>query len=127
MRYGIVLSTGTAREFAAAAVAADRAGWDFIFTFEAVWGQDAWATLAAAAMVTDRVRLGTLLTPAARYRPWDLASRGAPGDPLSDGRVPLGVGLGALHGNWLAFEPDEGRAVRAAKLDEVLTIYKGLM
>ena len=31
------------------------------------------------------------------------------------GRVTLGVGLGALHGNWLAFEPDEGRAVRAAQ------------
>ena len=53
MRYGIVISTGTAREFADAAVAAERAGWDFVFTFEVVWGQDAWMTLAAAAMVTD--------------------------------------------------------------------------
>ena len=103
------------------------AGWDMVFSWEAVWGQDAWATLAAAAMVTERVRLGTLLTPAARYRPWDLASRVASVDRLSHGRVTLGVGLGALHGNWLAFEPDEGRAVRAAKLDEVLAIYAGLM
>src|SRR3954468_20344256 len=58
MRYGIVISTGTSREFAAAAVAAARAGWDFVFTFELVWGQDAWMTLAAAAMVTERIRLG---------------------------------------------------------------------
>ena len=78
-------------------------------------------------MVTERIRLGTLLTPAARHRPWDLASRVASVDRLSDGRVTLGVGLGALHGNWLAFEPDEGRAVRARKLDEGLAIYAGLM
>ena len=50
-------------------MAAERAGWDFIFTFEAVWGQDAWVTLAAAAMVTDRIRLGTMLTPLPRRRP----------------------------------------------------------
>ena len=115
------------REFAELAAVAEAAGWDQVFSWEAVWGQDAWATLAAAAMTTERIRLGTLLTPAARYRPWDLASRVASVDRLSDGRVTLGVGLGALHGNWLAFEPDEGRAVRARKLDEVLAIYAGLM
>ena len=93
-------------------------GWDQVFSWESVWGQDAWVTLGAAAMVTERIRLGTLLTPAARHRPWDLASRCASVDRLSDGRVTLGVGLGALHGNWLAFEPDEGRAVQARKLDE---------
>ena len=48
-------------------------------------------------------------------------------DRLSAGRVILGVGLGALNGNWLAFEPDEGRAVRARRLDEVLDVYAGLM
>jgi alkanesulfonate monooxygenase SsuD/methylene tetrahydromethanopterin reductase-like flavin-dependent oxidoreductase (luciferase family) len=37
------------------------------------------------------------------------------------------VGLGALHGNWLAFEADEGRATRARKLDECLAVYAGLM
>ena len=78
-------------------------------------------------MATERIRLGTLLTPAARHRPWDLASRVASVDRLSGGRVTLGVGLGALHGNWLAFEADEGRAVRARKLDEGLAIYQGLM
>jgi alkanesulfonate monooxygenase SsuD/methylene tetrahydromethanopterin reductase-like flavin-dependent oxidoreductase (luciferase family) len=115
------------REFAELAAVAEAAGWDAVFTWEAVWGQDAWATLAAAAMTTDRIRLGTLLTPAARYRPWDLASRVGSVDRLSGGRVTLGVGLGALHGNWLAFEPDEGRAVRARRLDECLAVYAGLM
>jgi alkanesulfonate monooxygenase SsuD/methylene tetrahydromethanopterin reductase-like flavin-dependent oxidoreductase (luciferase family) len=127
MRFGAVIPFATEREFAELAVTAEEAGWDMVFSWEAVWGQDAWATLAAAAMVTERIRLGTLLTPAARYRPWDLASRVASVDRISQGRVSLGVGLGALHGNWLAFEPDEGRAVRARKLDEVLAIYAGLM
>ena len=56
------------------AVTAERHGWDGVFTWEAVWGVDAWVTLGAAAMVTERIRLGTLLTPASRWRPWDLAS-----------------------------------------------------
>jgi len=127
MRFGAVIPYADERTFAELAVLAEDAGWDMVFSWESVWGQDAWVTLGAAAMVTERVRLGTLLTPASRYRPWDLASRVASVDRLSDGRVTLGVGLGALHGNWLAFEPDEGRAVRAAKLDEVLAIYAGLM
>ena len=127
MRFGAVITYATEREFAELAVVAEDAGWDQVFTWEAVWGQDAWVTLGAAAMTTERIRLGTLLTPAARHRPWDLASKVASVDRLSDGRVTLGVGLGALHGNWLAFEADEGRAVRARKLDEVLDVYAGLM
>ncbi len=127
MRFGAVIPYATEREFAELAAAAEDAGWDMVFSWESVWGQDAWVTLGAAAMSTDRVRLGTLLTPASRHRPWDLVSRVASVDRLSDGRVTLGVGLGALHGNWLAFEEDEGRAVRAHKLDESLAIYAGLM
>lgn len=127
MRYGFVMSSGSAREFADAAVLAERSGWDAIFTWEPVWGQDAWVTLAAAAMVTDRIRLGTMLTPLPRIRPWDLAGRAATLDDLSGGRVQLAVGLGALHEGWLAFEPDEGRRVRAEKLDEGLAVYDGLM
>jgi alkanesulfonate monooxygenase SsuD/methylene tetrahydromethanopterin reductase-like flavin-dependent oxidoreductase (luciferase family) len=127
MRHAVVITWASEREFAELAAVAEAAGWDMVLSWESVWGQDAWATLAAAAMTTDRVRLGTLLTPASRYRPWDLASRVGSVDRLSQGRVTLGVGLGALHGNWLAFEPDEGRTVRAGKLDEVLAVYAGLM
>jgi alkanesulfonate monooxygenase SsuD/methylene tetrahydromethanopterin reductase-like flavin-dependent oxidoreductase (luciferase family) len=127
MRYGAVIPWASEREFADLAAVAEQAGWDMVLSWEAVWAQDAWVTLAAAAMTTERIRLGTLLTPASRYRPWDLASRVGSVDRLSGGRVTVGVGLGALHGNWLAFEPDEGRAARAAKLDEGLAVYAGLM
>ena len=101
VRTGVVISSGTSREFADLAVAAEQAGWDAIFTWEAVWGQDAWVTLTAAAMVTQRIRLGTLLTPLPRIRPWDLAGKVATLDALSGGRVQLAVGLGALHPGWL--------------------------
>jgi len=127
LRSGIVISSATTREFTELAVAAEKAGWDAIFTWEAVWGQDAWMTLTAAAMVTERIRLGTMLTPLARIRPWELAGRAATLDALSGGRAQLAVGMGALHDGWLAFEADEGRKVRAEKVDEGLAIYDGLL
>lgn len=116
-----------AREFAEVAALGEAHGWDGVFTWESLYGVEAWVTLAAAAMTTERIRLGTLLTPASRHRPWDLASRVATVDRLSGGRVVMGVGLGALHDGWLRFEADEGRRTRAEKLDESLAVYAGLL
>jgi hypothetical protein len=127
MRKGFVVPYADSREFADLATLAEEHGWDGIFTWEALWGVDAWVSLAAAAMQTERIRLGTLLTPAARFKPWDLTSRVSTVDRLSNGRVTLSVGLGAVHAHWLAFEPDEGRKTRAEKLDECLAIYAGLL
>lgn len=127
MRFGFVVPHADAREFAELATLGERYGWDGVFTWEAVWGVHAWVTLGAAATVTERIRLGTLLTPASRWRPWDLASAVGTVDRLSGGRVIMGVGLGALHQGWTAFEADEGRRTRAEKLDECLAIYDGLM
>lgn len=127
MRFGFVVPYADAREFADLAAAGEQHGWDGVFTWEAVWGVDAWVALGAAAMVTERVRLGTLLTPASRWRPWDLASAVLTVDRLSGGRAVMSVGLGDMNGNWTAFEPDEGRRVRAEKLDECLAVYDGLM
>jgi hypothetical protein len=127
VRFGFVVPHADARNFAEIAALGEQHGWDGIFTWEAVWGVHAWATLAAAAMVTERIRLGTLLTPAARWKPWDLASAVGTVDRLSGGRVVLSAGLGAVHDGWTAFEADEGRRVRAEKLDECLAIYAGLM
>ena len=127
MRYGFVVPFVTAREFAELAVLGEEHGWDAVFTWEAVWGESAWVTLGAAAMATERIRLGTLLTPASRWRPWDLASAVGTVDRLSGGRVVMSVGLGALHEGWTAFEADEGRRARAEKLDECLAVYDGLM
>jgi alkanesulfonate monooxygenase SsuD/methylene tetrahydromethanopterin reductase-like flavin-dependent oxidoreductase (luciferase family) len=127
MRFGFVVPYADTREFTELAALGERHGWDGVFTWEAVWGVHAWVTLGAAAMVTERIRLGTLLTPASRWRPWDLASAVATVDRLSGGRTIMGVGLGAVQQGWTAFEPDEGRRARAEKLDECLAVYDGLM
>jgi luciferase-like monooxygenase len=127
MRFGFVVPFGDASEFADLARLGEEVGWDGVFTWEALFGVDAWVALGAAAMVTERIRLGTLLTPVSRVKPWDLATRVGTVDRLSGGRAILSAGLGALHEGWLAFEPDEGRKVRAEKVDECLAIYAGLM
>lgn len=126
MKYGFVLPRGDARTAADLAAHAEAHGWDGFFVWEPVWGIDAWIALTAAAMTTSRIRLGTMLTPLPRRRPWDLAGQVAALDNLSGGRVILSVGLGAVHSGWLAFEPDPGRRVRAELLDEGLDILCGL-
>jgi alkanesulfonate monooxygenase SsuD/methylene tetrahydromethanopterin reductase-like flavin-dependent oxidoreductase (luciferase family) len=47
------------------------------------------------ALRTQRIRLGTEVTPLARRRPWKLARETVTLDHLSNGRLILGVGLGA--------------------------------
>ena len=127
MKSGFVVPYATEREFAELARLGEESGWDAVLGWEALYGVEAWVQLGAAAMVTERIRLGTLLTPASRHRPWDLASRVGSVDRISEGRAFMSVGLGALHPGWLAFEADEGRAARARKLDESLAIYAGLL
>jgi alkanesulfonate monooxygenase SsuD/methylene tetrahydromethanopterin reductase-like flavin-dependent oxidoreductase (luciferase family) len=126
VKYGFVLPWGDARTAADLAALAEAHGWDGFFVWEPVWGVDAWVALAAAAMTTNRIRLGTMLTPLPRRKPWDLASQAAALDNLSGGRLIVSVGLGAAHAGWLAFEPDPGRKVRAQLLDEGLDVLTGL-
>lgn len=121
-----MLPSGDAATAAELAAVAEEHGWDGFFVWEPVWGVDAWVALTAAAMRTERIRLGTMLTPLPRRRPWDLASQTATLDNLSGGRVVLAVGLGAVHEGWTAFEPDAGRRVRAELLDEGLDVLTGL-
>lgn len=126
MRYGFVMPFGDARAAADLAARAERAGWDGFFVWEPVWGWDAWVSLTAAAMRTERIRLGTMLTPLSRMRPWKLASETANLDHLSGGRVTLAVGLGAPDSGFLNFGEVTDRRTRAELLDEGLAIVTGL-
>jgi hypothetical protein len=126
MKFGFVLPKGDARTAADFAYQAEAAGWDGFFVWEPVWGVDAWVSLTAAAMRTERIRLGTMLTPLSRMRPWKLASETATLDNLSDGRVILSVGLGAVDTGFEAFGEVTDRATRAELLDEGLEILTGL-
>jgi alkanesulfonate monooxygenase SsuD/methylene tetrahydromethanopterin reductase-like flavin-dependent oxidoreductase (luciferase family) len=126
MRYGWVLPYGDARTAAELAAAAEQSAWDGFFVWEPVWGIDAWVALSAAAMTTERIRLGTMLTPLPRRLPWDVASQVATLDHLSNGRVILAIGLGAPDDRWWIFEDDPGRRERAERMDEALELMQGL-
>ena len=126
MKYGFVLPYGDARTAADFAHAAEQAGWDGFFVWEPVWGIDAWVSLTAAAMLTQNIRLGTLLTPVSRMRPWKLASETETLDQLSNGRVILSVGLGAIDSGFDSFGEVTDRKIRAELLDEGLDIVTGL-
>ena len=126
MRFGFVVPWGDADDVGDLAAAAEEAGWDGLFVWEPVWGVDAWISLGLAAMRTSRIRLGTLLTPPSRRRPWELAGQVATVDRLSDGRVTLSVGLGALDSGFETFGEECDRRIRAELMDECLDIACGL-
>lgn len=129
MKHGFIF-TGTDPGLAVElAPLAEASGWDAFFVWEGIWATDPWATLGAAAMVTDRIRLGTMLTPVPRRRPWELAGQTMTVDRLSNGRVILSVGLGVpeeFEPRFWIFEDDPGRKVRAELLDEELELLQHL-
>jgi alkanesulfonate monooxygenase SsuD/methylene tetrahydromethanopterin reductase-like flavin-dependent oxidoreductase (luciferase family) len=126
MRYGIVLPSGTAPEQLDHALAAEAAGWDAVFAYESAAGVDPWSLLSAMAVRTERIRLGTMLTPLPFRRPWKVASQAATLDQLSGGRAILAVGLGATDFEIGVTGEEEDLRVRAAQLDEGLDLIAGL-
>jgi alkanesulfonate monooxygenase SsuD/methylene tetrahydromethanopterin reductase-like flavin-dependent oxidoreductase (luciferase family) len=123
------------RTFMRLAIEAERAGWDGLFIWdhlliEPAWDApiaDPWTLLAAAAAATERIRLGPMVCPLPRRRPWIVARQAVTLDHLSDGRVTLGVGLGTpAEAEFDAFGEDPDLRVRAEKLDEGLSIVSGL-
>lgn len=119
------------RAMADLAHVAEESGWDGFFVWDHVtWLRsdpqpvaDPWVLLAAVALATRRIRIGTMVTPVARRRPAKLARETTTVDRLSDGRLVLGVGLGSpLDDEFLALgEPGDAR-VLARRLDEGLDV-----
>jgi alkanesulfonate monooxygenase SsuD/methylene tetrahydromethanopterin reductase-like flavin-dependent oxidoreductase (luciferase family) len=126
MKYGFVYPGGEARQAAEHARAAEAAGWDGFFVWDPVWGEDAWVTMTAIAMLTERIRFGTMITPISRRRPWNLAGETATLDRLSGGRLILSVGLGAIDTGFVQFGEVTDRKTRAELLDEGLDVLTGL-
>ena len=139
MKYGFVIDGGDANAVSELAQEAEAAGWDGVFISDAIdigmgknspplpWF-DPWIVLAAMAMRTDRIRIGTMITPVPRRRPWKLARETVTLDQLSNGRLIFGAGLGAAEHDGGFHKVGEAMdlKIRAERLDEGLAILAGL-
>lgn len=144
MQYALVLPSGgecsDPRILADLAALAEAVGWDGVFLedyivytndeYYSVPGSpthDPWVALAAMALRTEHIRLGTSVTPLPRRRPWKLAREAVSIDHLSNGRLILGVGLGdARDQSFKCFGETLDVRQRAEMADECLDILVGL-
>jgi alkanesulfonate monooxygenase SsuD/methylene tetrahydromethanopterin reductase-like flavin-dependent oxidoreductase (luciferase family) len=113
----------------------EEAGWDGFFIWDHIVKPfdrslpvaDPWVVLSAVAVRTHRVRIGTMVTPVARRRPWKLAKETVTLDHLSQGRLILGVGLGARsQAEFGVFGDESDPKIRAEIMDESLLVISGL-
>lgn len=118
------------------ATTTEEAGWDGFFLWDhlhlvrdlALDVFDPWVTLGAVARQTERVKLGTMITPVPRRRPWKLAKEIVTLDHLSGGRVVVGVGLGEPAADEFgAFGESTDARERAVLLDEGLALLDGFL
>jgi len=124
---------GSPATLADLAALAERSGWDGVFVEDYVMYADGldtydpWVALAAIATATERIRLGTLVTPLPRRRPWKVAAEAMSVDHLSGGRMILGVGSGdptAADMMPVGEQPDA--RIRGQMLDEALDVIDAL-
>ena len=139
MRYCLNLPIGGQaahpRTLAGFAATAEDAGWDAVFVEDYIVYQnrqdipayDPWVALAAMAVATSHIRLGTMVTPLARRRPWKLAREAVTLDHLSNGRLTMCIGVGDPQDiTFAAFGEETDVRVRAGIVDEALEVLAGL-
>ena len=141
MKYGIDLPNfgwfGDIGTLVEIAVEAEDAGWEGLFLWDhmLVFKQDdmvlpfvdPWIALAAIACNTSKIKIGPLITPLPRRRPWKVAREALSVDHLSDGRMVLGVGIGAPPDvEFEYFHEVSNEKTRAEMLEEGLEIITGL-
>jgi len=114
---------------------AEIAGWDGFFIWDHILKYqdhrisvaDPWIVLSAIAATTGRLRIGPMVTPLARRRPWKVARETVTLDHLSGGRLIFGVGLGARsRAEFGRFGDEEDPKVRGEMLDEGLQVLDRL-
>ena len=138
MRFGVFLPPfgefADPRRVITLATAAEDAGWDGFFLWDHMLARpgmavaDAWVTMAAVATATTRMRLGALVTPLPRRRPWVLARQMVTLDHLSQGRLIAGIGLG--DDGWKEFSSFSDQVdpvIRGEMLDESLEVLEQLL
>jgi alkanesulfonate monooxygenase SsuD/methylene tetrahydromethanopterin reductase-like flavin-dependent oxidoreductase (luciferase family) len=117
-------------EWLALAGAAERAGLQALFRSdhyrsivrgEPAGALDAWATLAALAARTERIRLGTMVSPITFRSASVLAKNVVTVDHVSGGRVELGIGAGWYEAEHTTYGfPFPGMRARLDELDRQL-------
>jgi alkanesulfonate monooxygenase SsuD/methylene tetrahydromethanopterin reductase-like flavin-dependent oxidoreductase (luciferase family) len=124
---------GNPKKFQQLAIAAEKAGWQGFYIWDHVYPKvgskiaDPWISLAVIATSTERIRLGTTVTPLPRRRPQKITREVVTLDQLSNGRFTLGVGLGhPPESEFKLFGEDGSLKTNAEKLDESLEILEGL-
>jgi alkanesulfonate monooxygenase SsuD/methylene tetrahydromethanopterin reductase-like flavin-dependent oxidoreductase (luciferase family) len=136
VNFGIYLSTyhttGNIHDLIELAELAEEHGWDGYFLWDHILtGEgydviDPWVALSAIAVRTNKLTLGTTVTPLPRRRPWKVAREIASLAQLSNNRVVLGVGLGGGI-EFSSFGEENDPRIRVEMLDESLDIIQGLL
>jgi probable F420-dependent oxidoreductase len=89
---------------------------------------ECWALLPALAAVTERVRIGTLVSPTSVHHPALLAKRAATIDQLSGGRFVLGLGAGWQLNEHHAYGIDlEPPGKRVSRFEEAIAIVRSML
>jgi alkanesulfonate monooxygenase SsuD/methylene tetrahydromethanopterin reductase-like flavin-dependent oxidoreductase (luciferase family) len=129
------------RDMRAAAIAAEEAGFDGLWTWDHLRDPDgesgpgvpeAWTTLTALAEVTRRISLGPLVLNVANRHPGLLANMAATLQAVSGGRLLLGIGAGGSQRTPYAAEQRaigqsvERDEVRARKVVEAIELMRRL-
>ncbi len=122
-----------ARVLARLAREAELASWDGFFIWDHIAGErypekmaDPWIALASIAQNTQTIKLGALVTPLARRRPWKVARESVSIDHISNGRLVFGVGTGSGVGEFDNLGEEADPKIRGEMLDEALEVLTGL-
>ncbi len=137
MKYAINIinfgECGDALTLAGLARNAETTGWDGFFVWDHIaWDGrtmpmvDPWIALTAIATSTRRIRIGLMVTPLPRRRPWKFARETVSLDHLSGGRLTVGVGIGNAQAEFRNLGEAAELKTRGSMLDEGLQVVNGL-
>jgi len=138
MKFGIYAPNfgnafGNPKRLTKLAVEAEKSGWDGFFLWDHIIDSedmtpefvDPFIALTSVAENTEKIHIGTTVTPLPRRRPWKLARETVTLDILSEGRLILGIGLGGPSESSLMNEETNLR-IMAEMADEQIEILNGL-
>jgi alkanesulfonate monooxygenase SsuD/methylene tetrahydromethanopterin reductase-like flavin-dependent oxidoreductase (luciferase family) len=137
MKFGIYAPNfgntfGNPKRVTKLAIEAEKSGWDGFFLWDHIINTegfpqtiDPFIALTSVAENTEKIHIGTTVTPVPRRRPWKLARETVTLDILSEGRLILGIGLGGPS-EFSVMNEEPNLRIMAQMADEQLEILNGL-